>query len=87
MGQPLNAGSGARCLHHGRRRVRKPPQDAVANSCKTYFAGRGASGAAVAPHLPELFERAGIDPKRRGETLSLAEFVNMGKALLALQQD
>jgi 16S rRNA (adenine1518-N6/adenine1519-N6)-dimethyltransferase len=33
-----------------------------------------------------LFERAGIDPKRRGETLSLAEFVNMGKALLALQQ-
>ena len=58
----------------------------LSNSCKTYFAGRGAGGAAVAPHLPELFERAGIDPKRRGETLSLAEFVNMGKALLALQQ-
>lgn len=58
----------------------------LSNSCKTCFAGRGAGGAAVAPHLPELFERAGIDPKRRGETLSLAEFVNMGKALLALQQ-
>lgn len=58
----------------------------LSNSCKTYFAGRGAGGAAVAPHLPELFEQAGIDPKRRGETLSLAEFVNMGKALLALQQ-
>ena len=40
----------------------------------------------MAPYLPELFEQAGIDPKRRGETFSLAEFVNMGKALLALQQ-
>ena len=58
----------------------------LSNSCKTYFAGRGANGAAVAPYLPELFEQAGIDSKRRGETFSLAEFVNMGKALLALQQ-
>lgn len=58
----------------------------LSNSCKTYFAGRGAGGAAVGPHLPDLFEQAGIDPKRRGETLSLAEFVNMGKALLVLQQ-
>ncbi len=43
----------------------------LSNSCKTYFAGRGAGGAAVALYLPELFEQAGIDPKRRGETLSL----------------
>ena len=40
----------------------------------------------MGPHLPDLFEQAGIAPKRRGETLSLAEFVNMGKALLVLQQ-
>lgn len=57
----------------------------LSNSCKTYFAGRGSEGKAVTPHLPELFEQAGIDPKRRGETLSLAEFVTLGKMLLALK--
>ena len=57
----------------------------LSNSCKTYFAGRGARGGAVARHLPELFERASIDPKRRGETLSLAEFVQLGQELLAVQ--
>lgn len=57
----------------------------LSNSCKTYFAGRGAQGGAVARHLPELFERASIDPKRRGETLSLAEFVQLGQELLAVQ--
>lgn len=57
----------------------------LSNSCKTHFAGRGAQGGAVAQHLPELFERASIDPKRRGETLSLAEFVQLGQELLAVQ--
>lgn len=57
----------------------------LSNSCKTYFAGRGAAGGAIAPRLPELFEHVGIDSKRRGETLSLSEFVEMGKALLELQ--
>lgn len=57
----------------------------LSNSCKTFFAGRGAQGGAVAQHLPELFERASIDPKRRGETLSLAEFVQLGQELLAVQ--
>lgn len=57
----------------------------LSNSCKTYFAGRGAQGGAVAQHLPELFERVSIDPKRRGETLSLAEFVQLGQELLAVQ--
>ena len=57
----------------------------LSNSCKTYFAGRGSAYGAIAARLPELFERAGIDPKRRGETLSLAEFVTMGQALLQLQ--
>lgn len=57
----------------------------LSNSCKAYFAGRGAQGGAVAQHLPELFERASIDPKRRGETLSLAEFVQLGQELLAVQ--
>lgn len=57
----------------------------LSNSCKTYFASRGAAGGAIVPHLPELFDQAGIDPKRRGETLSLTEFVRMGKAYLELQ--
>ena len=57
----------------------------LSNSCKTYFAGRGAQGGAVAQQLPELFERVSIDPKRRGETLSLAEFVQLGQELLAVQ--
>ncbi len=57
----------------------------LSNSCKTYFAGRGSAYGGVAARLPELFERTGIDPKRRGETLSLAEFVVMGRVLLELQ--
>jgi 16S rRNA (adenine1518-N6/adenine1519-N6)-dimethyltransferase len=35
---------------------------------------RNAVRAAIAP---EAFERAGIDPQRRGETLSVAEFVRL----------
>ena len=52
----------------------------LANSCKTYFAGRGASGALPPEALPALFERAGIDPRRRGETLDVPEFVRLGRA-------
>ena len=53
----------------------------LANSCKTYFSGRGAAQAPAAEALPSLFGRAGIDPKRRGETLDLQEFVRLGRAL------
>ena len=56
----------------------------LANSCKTYFTGRGDSGKATAAKLPELFEAAGIDPKRRGETLDQAEFICLGQAYLQL---
>lgn len=59
----------------------------LANSCKTYFQGRGPAGAAWVPRLAELFERASIDPRRRGETLTLDEFVALGKAFGDLQQD
>lgn len=57
----------------------------LANSCKTYFTGRGDSGKATAEKLPAIFESAGIDPKRRGETLEQAEFICLGKAYLALR--
>lgn len=49
----------------------------LSNSCKTHFAGRPEVQAA----LPGIFERAGIDPRRRGETLDRAEFIRLGKAL------
>ena len=64
----------------------------LANSCKTYFSGRGSvslpdgcalEGAQVAVALPSLFEAAGIDPRRRGETLTQQEFLALGRALLA----
>lgn len=56
----------------------------LANSCKTYFAGRGKKDDAMVERLGELFDMAGIDPKRRGETLDQAEFVRLGKAYAAL---
>ena len=49
----------------------------LSNSCKTYFAGRGAAGARIIAALPQLFERAGIDPKLRGETLDVPAFVRL----------
>lgn len=56
----------------------------LANSCKAYFASRGEAGKQVAAALPQLFEQAGIDPKRRGETLAQEEFVALGAAYLRL---
>ncbi len=52
----------------------------IANSCKTYFAGRGAEGAALVSELPAIFERAAIDPRRRGETLSREELIRLALA-------
>ena len=51
----------------------------LANSCKTYFAGLGERGAQTVEALPTLFEQAGIDPKRRGETLTQQEFIRLGR--------
>ncbi|MEA5020170.1 MAG: 16S rRNA (adenine(1518)-N(6)/adenine(1519)-N(6))-dimethyltransferase RsmA [Gordonibacter sp.] len=53
------------------------------NSCKTYFAGKGNGGSQVVEILPRLFEQAGIDSRRRGETLNLEEFIQLGKVFLA----
>lgn len=58
----------------------------LANSCKTYFAGRGAQGARVLERLPQLFERAGIDAKVRGESLVTEDFIRLGEALLAVAE-
>ncbi|MEG2726531.1 MAG: 16S rRNA (adenine(1518)-N(6)/adenine(1519)-N(6))-dimethyltransferase RsmA [Eggerthellaceae bacterium] len=51
----------------------------LANSCKTYFAqAPSAQAQGVREHLDDLFAAAEIDPKRRGETLSQAEFIALG---------
>ena len=49
----------------------------LANSCKTFFS----ANPDVLARLPELFREADIDPRRRGETLTQAEFVRLGLAL------
>ena len=54
----------------------------LANSAKTWFAGRGAAPADVAAALANVWVAAGIDPARRGETFDQAEFVRLGAALL-----
>ena len=50
----------------------------IANSCKTYFS----SSPAVQEALPNIFEAAGIDSRRRGESLERAEFIRLGRALI-----
>ena len=50
----------------------------IANSCRTFF-----SDVQDAPELlHDAFAQAGIDPRRRGETLSLDEFKALGRAAL-----
>ncbi len=50
----------------------------ILNSMKTYF-GKGADGDALAA----LLEAAGIDPRRRGESLTIDEFKELGRCACA----
>ncbi len=57
----------------------------IANSAKTYFASRGVSQGAKTPTadtLARIFTQADIDPQRRGETLTVQEYVSLGRAYL-----
>lgn len=49
----------------------------ILNSCKTYFASRGPEGAAIAASLPTILEHIGIDPRRRGETLTTDDLIHL----------
>lgn len=55
----------------------------IANSCKAYFASWGDAGADASAHVGDLLAAAGVDPKRRGETLTQQEFICLGKAYLS----
>ena len=57
----------------------------LSNSCKTYFGGRGPEGKEMVGKLATLFEGAGIDPRRRGETLQRDEFIRLGREYLKLK--
>lgn len=54
----------------------------IANSCKAYFASRGASGARIMEELPHILEAAGIDPRTRGEALTTDQYLTLGRALV-----
>ena len=49
----------------------------LSNSCKAYFA----ASPAIQSALPNIFNSAGIDSRRRGEVLTKPEFVRLGLAL------
>ena len=48
----------------------------IANSCRTYFAGRG-----EAVDVAGVLQQAGIDAGVRGEALSVEDYVRLGQAL------
>ena len=52
----------------------------IANSCKAYFSSK--NDARTAALLGGIFEEAGIDARRRGETLDQQEFIALGAAYL-----
>ncbi len=54
----------------------------IANSCKQFFAGRDQ---ALALAVPAILDQAGIDPRVRGETLTVADYLKLGHALLSLR--
>ena len=55
----------------------------LANSCKTFFA----SSPDALALLSSVFEAAGVDPRRRGETLTQAEFVKLGLTMREMREE
>lgn len=53
----------------------------IINSCKTFFAGKGAAWAPVTAALPAVFEACGIDPQVRGEKLTVHQYLQMGACI------
>ena len=54
----------------------------IMNSCKAYFAGRGASGTRMIEALPQILEAADVSPRMRGETLPPETYLLLGRSLL-----
>lgn len=58
----------------------------LANSCKAYFSAQGSAWGISSADMAALFDAAKVDVARRGETFDQAEFVRLGKALLAVAE-
>lgn len=56
----------------------------ISNSMKTYFENRQTADIEMKDRIPELLENAGISATARGESLSREQFIELGKAYLAL---
>lgn len=56
----------------------------ISNSMKTYFENPQTADAEMKNRIPELLENAGIPATARGESLSREQFIELGKAYLAL---
>ena len=52
----------------------------LSNSFKSYFSSLGERGKPVLEHLDDLFSRAQIDPRKRGEVLVQADFIRLAHA-------
>lgn len=55
----------------------------ISNSMKTFFSGR-AGGADILAQLPVILDEAGIDARRRGESLTLEEFITLARTFEAI---
>ncbi len=58
----------------------------LANSCKAYFSAQRSAWGISSADMAALFDAAKVDVARRGETFDQAEFVRLGKALLAVAE-
>lgn len=56
----------------------------ISNSFKTYFSNPQTANEELVPRIPELLERAGIDPKSRGERLEREAFLSLAAAYLEM---
>lgn len=57
------------------------------NSFKTFFGSRGENGKRVISALPTLFQAASVDQSKRGEALTLDDYIRLGKTYLELEFD
>ncbi len=54
----------------------------IANSMRTYLKGRGHVHDRIFGSLPALFEEVGIDPKVRGECLTVDQYLDLARAFM-----
>lgn len=56
----------------------------ISNSCKVFFSRDKVRGERIIEALPAIFEETGIDPRVRGESLVLEDFIELGRGALSV---